>query len=510
MKILFLSILIIPVLFISCSKDDTSPLPNPENPRAINDPLFKDQWYLKNSNPAEVDINVSPIWDKNILGNGINIGIIDYTVQYNHPDLKDNLLNANQIKNNPLNNPHGTRVAGIIAASANNIGIHGIAPNAKFYSYGFLDDDFKSSNLLFTKVAQFFNRGEKTNIAVYNASFGFPSRDYTPLKTETIQAMDNVLKDGFKGKGSSIVFSAGNNIAGLEVPSNDGFLNHYGVITVNSVLKNGDPISVFSGTFGTNLWISAPTSKSDDIITTDLTGSSGEPGDYTKKFGATSGAAPMVTGTIALLREKYPQLTWRDIKLILAESANKIASSKRTYTTTGKMYSNPTQNQSYDTKTGFGMVNAYKAYQLAENWIPLPTLKTKAYTQNVAVTTPTTNAFAISKINILSNDISFIESITVEVEFEKTEEEVFFVKRDLVLEAPNGKEAYFFKWDGNPTSVTRLSYLDKGVDKMTLLTNEFLGSKITKGKSWKLKLKQNPSDRTITKIKSWKLIIRGH
>ena len=61
----------------------------------------------------------------------------------------------------------------------------------------------------------------------------------------------------------------------------------------------------------------------------------------------------MVTGVIALVRQANPNLTWRDVKLILAESANKTPTSGQVYKVTGKMYSDPAKDQMYENNFWF-------------------------------------------------------------------------------------------------------------------------------------------------------------
>ncbi|WP_368735133.1 S8 family serine peptidase, partial [Escherichia coli] len=53
-----------------------------------------------------------------------------------------------------------------------------------------------------------------------------------------------------------------------------------------------------------------------------LPGSAGyAAGSVTTTFGGTSAAAPQVTGTVALMLEANPNLGWRDVRTILAMSA---------------------------------------------------------------------------------------------------------------------------------------------------------------------------------------------
>ena len=53
--------------------------------------------------------------------------------------------------------------------------------------------------------------------------------------------------------------------------------------------------------------------------------------NYTSNFNGTSSAAPNVSGVIALMLEKNPNLTWRDVRHILASTATQVdASSSKT------------------------------------------------------------------------------------------------------------------------------------------------------------------------------------
>jgi len=45
--------------------------------------------------------------------------------------------------------------------------------------------------------------------------------------------------------------------------------------------------------------------------------------DYTQRMNGTSSAAPIVSGVIALMLEANPNLTYRDIRIILAKTARK-------------------------------------------------------------------------------------------------------------------------------------------------------------------------------------------
>ena len=111
-----------------------------------NDPLFASQWHLLNTGQevgspefpplygvAGQDINVVPVWNMGFTGEGVLVAVIDTGVQMSHPDLVANIhptLRFNAITGTsnpspPLFDPgssHGTAVAGLIAATWNNLG----------------------------------------------------------------------------------------------------------------------------------------------------------------------------------------------------------------------------------------------------------------------------------------------------------------------------------------------------------------------------------------------------
>jgi subtilisin family serine protease len=70
-------------------------------------------------------------------GKGVRVAVVDTRVDASHPDLKDRLAESRRFVRSPdaEQGVHGTAVAGVIAASANNnLGVVGVAPDAELIS----------------------------------------------------------------------------------------------------------------------------------------------------------------------------------------------------------------------------------------------------------------------------------------------------------------------------------------------------------------------------------------
>ena len=438
---------------------------NPIGPFKITDPLYKDQWYLKNTGQfggkPRIDINIEPVWRQGYTGEGMKIGIIDQLVDNKHPDLSDNIPSGNLVnygKSKDCYDAHGTKAAGLIAARDNNIGIRGVAYRSELYSYFF---ELKNNGYpvdLKRDIIRIFNRSESKQMAVYNGSITSTSlfgigRSY--LDDRLKDAFDKVTKEGFYGKGSSLVFSAGNSANASS--SNEAFLNHHSVIAVNSIDKDGKIISIgsadFGGTVGANIWLISPAHLgmfgAKIMITTDNVGDCGDKkGDYAN-FGMTSAAAPLVSGVIAILREINSELTYRDVKIILAESAKKIVGDS--WKETGRMYSNGNV-QKHSRQLGFGLVDASAAVELAKNWILLPPMKKIELENKNTISTETSDVTHSTTINVSASDIKFIESVNIDIDFEIKKDINFFLEYfELSLVSPDGKQSWFYKdaYNGN-------------------------------------------------------------
>ena len=443
------------------------------------EPKFTDQWYLHNTNIKGLDINILPAWQKGYGTKTISVGILDAGVDTSHPELCNTTLITGFHGYNSKEN-HGTSVAGLIAARSNKQGIIGIVPKAKVYSYAVVNSSGRFTDMDILRA--FTHQPNYKQIAVYSASLGYGIATfyYAPLKIPSKQGIDTVIRDGFHGKGSNVVFAAGNHNS---VASHDGFLHHYAVISVNAIQSDGivpslDNTGAFSGrTVGQNIWITAPTGS--------LTTKNGS--SYTEDFGSTSSATPLVSGSVALLRSEFPNLSWRDVKLILAESAQKYdKDNKAEYTESGYLYSNPSKRQSYSVGMGFGLLDVSNALALAQNWQLLPAMKTESYhAKNLVINSNSeyTHNFKVKP------SINFIESLTLDIVFNKTTISEWTVD----ITSPNGikSEHYFIRRS----------------NEIKVLSNRFLGS--SAAGTWKVTI-SHVHNRDAKHIQNITLTFRGH
>lgn len=354
------------------------------------DPYFSRLWHL--SNTAQVapgvgglaatrdeDIRALAAWTSN-KGEGVRIAVIDDAIEIVHADLVPNVLAGTSLdygQSTPTAFPlpcktddtHGTAVAGIIAARDNNSkGSAGVSPRVQLSAFNALATGYD------TDIADALNR-EQQAISVYHNSWG--SADNGVLHSADnlfLSAIYRGVRLGRNGKGSIYVFPAGNGGCIYQVGNScveensnfDGYVNSPAVITVCAVDDHGE--QPYYGERGANILVCAPSSNySDQNMLTTLK----VKGDVRDDFGGTSASAPMVSGVVALMLSANPSLTWRDVRIILAQTARK-------NNTTDSRW-NSASGMSFNDKYGFGVVDAGAAVAAAKSWTTVggsSTLKT--------------------------------------------------------------------------------------------------------------------------------------
>ncbi len=405
----------------------------------FNDPLYGCQWHLKNTGQwifngqritAGEDINTEGVWNDGISGSRVNVAVVDSGMDPLHEDLVANVnpsLNHDYSGNGNVFDPssaHGTRVAGVIAAVGDNgIGIRGIAPQASIYNYNLVTEGNGTS----ANIADAMTRNHITT-AVSNNSWGPDGILVLFSAGRTWElAVETGIREGFGGKGIFYVYSVGNGGDEFDQANFAEFSNYYAVTPVCSVDAFGRK-SLFSEE-GVNLWICAPGSL---ITTTD------NKDRYNFGVSGTSYSAPVVSGVAALMREVNGDLSWRDLKLILAASARRNDPTDPGWKTGALKYGSDTDSYSYNPKYGFGVVDAEAAVELAENWTNVPRMRTQTASSgniNTAIPDHTGGADGeiLSSLNVSDTDI-FTEFVEVSINFSHA----FFPDLEIQITSPGG------------------------------------------------------------------------
>jgi subtilisin family serine protease len=248
---------------------------------AVNDPLRPRQWGL--------DMIEADAAHATSAGAGATVAVIDTGAQFDHPDLGGRLIPGYDYIDQdgaPQDaHGHGTHVAGIIAANADNgIGVDSVAPGAKVLVIRVLDSNGSGNS---DDVTAAIDYATGRGVDVINLSLG-PELPFTGSDPALDAALDRALD-----RGIVVAAAAGNNgLPVCEQPSGRGRL-----LCVGSVDRRGDR-SFFSD-FGSGLGLTAPGGSTLPFADEDIL-STYPPSGYAELAG-TSQAAPHVAGVAALL-----------------------------------------------------------------------------------------------------------------------------------------------------------------------------------------------------------------
>ncbi|MCL2603158.1 MAG: S8 family serine peptidase [Defluviitaleaceae bacterium] len=264
-----------------------------------NDPYHKYLWGLEK-------IKAPSAWGYSTGSEGVVIGVVDSGIDYNHPDIKDNMWVTQNgqhgwdfLDNNddPMDmTGHGTHVAGIAGAVGNNsIGISGVCWNVKVAS-------LKIGNHVFNLASAIaaIDYANENDIPILNISWG--GRYFSQSLKYAIDLYNGLF-----------VVSAGNYGSNNDdIPDYPACYDSDNIIAVAASDQYGE-LAPFSNYGAVSIDIAAPGT---DILSLSLNGG------YDYQWG-TSMAAPHVAGAAALLKSHMPDLTISDVKSIILSSADK-------------------------------------------------------------------------------------------------------------------------------------------------------------------------------------------
>ena len=328
---------------------------------------YEELWGVRN-------VQADRAWDFT-EGEDVVVAVIDTGVDYNHPDLWDNIwvdpaiindvngdgkvdlddvdtngnkkIDSNEIVNdmfgynavnrnaNPMDNHgHGTHCAGTIAAVANNgIGIVGVAPKAKIMSIKGLGDNGSSTdNFLANAVVYAADHGAD----IINASWGgrgysalvYDAFDYAKsLGVVNIAAAGNSNQDArnfFPASFESVI------TVGASTYTDDrASFSNWGSVVDIAAPGGGVPSDATNGS-GTNNILSTMTSTQNLARqVSNMRVGNLEDGVYGYyRIAGTSMAAPHVSAVAALVKAARPDLSNSEIEQVLLVTADEISTDR--------------------------------------------------------------------------------------------------------------------------------------------------------------------------------------
>jgi subtilisin family serine protease len=321
---------------------------HPDEP-PIDDPMWDELWHLENvgfysGSRPQADAHAVPAWQHS-TGAGVIIAVLDTGVDMDHPDLRVLPEGYDAFDRDGIPEPdldsegspgHGTAVAGIAAAVGNNgIGVAGVAYDAAIYAVRLIGGPGLRDGDMYNAFVAAVDAGAD----VMNNSWGSLDSECSPVpERPALNLMVEYARiEGRDGLGTVVVFSAGN--SGCEVTQYPLQTNP-GVISVGSL--RDDDVKFPYSVWGDLLDIMAPsgTGNRQGLRTTDIFGEGGyddrgENLEYTDRFGGTSGAAPVVSGVVALMIGANPRLTEADVRRVLCATAVRVNPEAARYDSNG-------------------------------------------------------------------------------------------------------------------------------------------------------------------------------
>lgn len=345
----------------------------------VNDPYYSTNWALSK-------VQVGRAWDLSTGDNTKTVAVIDSGFELNHEDLtnrwRTNLGESGQTQNgdncwtgttqdkstnncdddsngyiddyrgydffNNDNNPqagttntsgeavhHGTMVAGVIGATANNsIGNSGIDQNVKILPLQIFSDDGEAYT---NSIVSAIDYATDMHVNVINLSLGSDQFDQTLL-----DAIDRAINNNI-----TVVAASGNCALNdqtfcntLSAPGRMTYPALYPEVIAVGASTNTDQRADYSS-YGTQLDVVAPGSSVGPLPVYN----NGATNSYASGSG-TSFSAPLVSGLVSILIAQNPNITPSQVESILTESADTVPLMFNTYKTN---------------EYGFGRINAHKA-----------------------------------------------------------------------------------------------------------------------------------------------------
>jgi subtilisin-like proprotein convertase family protein len=224
--------------------------------------------------------------------------------------------------------------------------------------------------------------------------------------------------------------------------------------------------------------------------------------NYTSTFNGTSSAAPTVSGVIALMLDANENLTWRDVKHILASTSTKIDASRSKTESGITQYEWETNAAGYEFHNwyGFGQINASSAVSAALNY-SAGSLGTfvNAYAINSTDVTISccTNVTSSAAISAPAGSSGIVEFVRIGISLSHGDPEELGIR----LLSPSGTVVNLLTPFHRATTDPNYVWFEIGA-------NAFYGESM--GGTWTIALNDYVNDGDSGTLNSWDIKVYGH
>ncbi len=316
----FFLLLALPLLLMGCA---APPKPTSEQLaiRAFETP----EYFAANALPI---VKASTLYARGGTGQGVKVALIDSGLNSELPAFQGRLADIGYdfVRQQPGTvdiKGHGTQMAGILAANKNAQGMHGIAFNAQLIPMRFGDD--KEPFYFDSEIAQAWRLAHAQGARFFNNSWANPIE----ANTNEVPVYERLMGDSLEAakqlvtEGAVFVFSTGNEVKreSLAEPGLPALVPELekGWIAVMALKNDGSAINLKSNYCGLAArWcIAVPGGDGGaGLLTTQKDGSYGP-------TAGTSPAAALVSGALAALQSRFPEMTPQQVRDRLLSTANR-------------------------------------------------------------------------------------------------------------------------------------------------------------------------------------------
>lgn len=310
----------LPLLLLGCV---STPAPMPAEPDTRR---FETAEYL--AQKALPIVKASSLYARGGTGQGVRVALIDSGLNLELPEFNGRVYDPGYdfVRQQPGTvdvKGHGTQMAGILAANKNDQGMHGIAFNAQLIPMRFGDD--KEPFYFDSEIALAWDLAYSKGARIFSNSWANPIE----ANTNEVPIYERLMGDSLAvakkrvADGAVFVFSTGNEVKRepLAEPGLPALVPELekGWIAVMALKNDGTAINLKSNYCGLAArWcIAVPGGDGGaGLLTTQKDGSYGP-------TAGTSPAAALVSGALAALQSRFPDMTPQQIRERLLSTANR-------------------------------------------------------------------------------------------------------------------------------------------------------------------------------------------